>query len=302
MFEIGSTLRQSRTRQGLELRDAERETRIRTKYLAPLEEERSDQLPAEAYAKAFLRTYADFLGLDSELFVAELHSHLVASRPPPPPPPKWRLVLPSLDLRAAAAVRCRSGRRGRGRALLALRRRAGGAKSPGRVSLAARCDADRGSTHEAQAEGKPNARPPRDDCRTWRLLALCSSRLEGRGRPVRGNLRGDSLRFARKRLWVRMGAPWNLAATLNGKTVQGLPDDTGNVLFTRAGVKAVEPSGTAVDGDVAYCVATGLLEANLLAVSAVAADVAADAIRDGVRHASGAPGCPAAGDRNHGRP
>src|ERR687892_743608 len=35
MFEIGSTLRQSRTRQGLELRDAERETRIRTKYLAP---------------------------------------------------------------------------------------------------------------------------------------------------------------------------------------------------------------------------------------------------------------------------
>src|SRR5919106_6109313 len=83
MFEIGSTLRQSRTRQGLELRDAERETRIRTKYLAPLEEERSDQLPAEAYAKAFLRTYADFLGLDSELFVAELHSRIVASRPPP---------------------------------------------------------------------------------------------------------------------------------------------------------------------------------------------------------------------------
>lgn len=66
--------------------------------------------------------------------------------------------------------------------------------------------------------------------------------------------------------------------------------------------RAVEPSGTAVDGDVVYCVATGLLEADLLAVSAVAADVAADAIRDGVRHASGALGCPAAGERNRGRP
>ena len=76
MFEIGSTLREARTRRGLELRDSERATRIRAKYFAALEEERFDQLPADVHAKSFLRMYADFLGLDSELYVAELNSRL----------------------------------------------------------------------------------------------------------------------------------------------------------------------------------------------------------------------------------
>ena len=48
---------------------------------------------------------------------------------------------------------------------------------------------------------------------------------------------GSSLRFARKRLWVRMGAPWNLEASLNGRALRGLPADTGNVFITRAGVR-----------------------------------------------------------------
>ena len=95
LFEIGSTLREARMRQGLELRDAERATRIRARYLAALEEERFDQLPAEAYAKGFLRTYADFLGLDADLFVAELNSRFEASRPPPPPSPSGGLSLPT---------------------------------------------------------------------------------------------------------------------------------------------------------------------------------------------------------------
>ena len=47
---------------------------------------------------------------------------------------------------------------------------------------------------------------------------------------------GASLRFARRRLWVRIGAPWNLLATLNGRPVQGLPAETGNLLVTRAEV------------------------------------------------------------------
>jgi hypothetical protein len=46
---------------------------------------------------------------------------------------------------------------------------------------------------------------------------------------------GTSRRFARKRLWVRMGAPWNLRVELNGKVVHDLPPDTGNVLVTRSG-------------------------------------------------------------------
>ena len=45
MFEIGSSLRQARQHRGLELADAERDTRIRAKYLGALEEERFDVLP-----------------------------------------------------------------------------------------------------------------------------------------------------------------------------------------------------------------------------------------------------------------
>lgn len=65
-----------------------------------------------------------------------------------------------------------------------------------------------------------------------------------------------------------------------------------------AGVaRAVEPSATAADGDVVYCLATGRIEADPLAVSALAAHAAAAAIRDAVRQATGAPGCPAATER-----
>ena len=56
MFEIGSSLRDARTRRELELSQIERETRIRSRYLQALEDERFELLPGEAYAKGFLRT------------------------------------------------------------------------------------------------------------------------------------------------------------------------------------------------------------------------------------------------------
>jgi hypothetical protein len=58
-----------------------------------------------------------------------------------------------------------------------------------------------------------------------------------------GTLReGDSLRFTRKRLWIRMGAPWNLEARLNGRT-RALPGETGDVVVTRAGLDPRSRSG-----------------------------------------------------------
>jgi cytoskeleton protein RodZ len=62
MFEIGSSLRAARMRQRLELSQAERDTRIRAKYLGALEDERFDVLLGPAYTKGFLRSYADYLG------------------------------------------------------------------------------------------------------------------------------------------------------------------------------------------------------------------------------------------------
>jgi L-aminopeptidase/D-esterase-like protein len=76
---------------------------------------------------------------------------------------------------------------------------------------------------------------------------------------------------------------------------------TGAWLVARAAgagvARAVDPVATAVDGDVVYCVATGRIELDPLAVAAVAADVTASAIRDAVLAAVGAPGCPSAAER-----
>ena len=65
-----------------------------------------------------------------------------------------------------------------------------------------------------------------------------------------------------------------------------------------AGVaRAVDPSGTALDGDVVFCLASGRVPSDPIALAAVAAHATAAAIRDGVRAATGAGGCPAAGER-----
>ncbi len=240
MFQIGSTLRESRTRQGLELDDAERATRIRARYLAALEEERFDQLPAEAYAKAFLRTYADFLGLDGALYVTELSSRLESSEPGPPPPPTDRGIrLPRPRLRAAARL-------GAGAAFVAagvLAWRFGSTVNEG----GAPPSSPGPPTATTTTTAAPAAQPKHERKRAKAHLVLTAARGEcwlsvragsGEGRGLYEGLlvEGRSLRFAGKRLWVRMGAPWNLEAKLNGKAAT-LPADTGNVVVTRAGIR-----------------------------------------------------------------
>lgn len=74
MFEIGYSLRAARERQGIGLPEAELATKIRVKYIRALEEEDFDALPADTYARGFLRTYADYLGLDGEIYVDEYAS------------------------------------------------------------------------------------------------------------------------------------------------------------------------------------------------------------------------------------
>src|ERR1700757_4987606 len=74
MFEIGNSLRDARLRQGLDFPQVELATKIRAKYLRAIEEEQFDVLPAETYVKGFLRAYADYLGLDGQLYVDEYDS------------------------------------------------------------------------------------------------------------------------------------------------------------------------------------------------------------------------------------
>jgi cytoskeletal protein RodZ len=74
VFDIGSSLRDARVRQGLDFPDLEERTKIRPKYLRALEDERFDVLPAPTYVRGFLRSYADALGLDGQPFVDEYNT------------------------------------------------------------------------------------------------------------------------------------------------------------------------------------------------------------------------------------
>jgi hypothetical protein len=78
VFEIGNSLREARVRRGVEFAQAELGTKIRGKYLRALEDEQFDVLPAQTYVKGFLRTYAEYLGLDGQLYVDEYNSRFVA--------------------------------------------------------------------------------------------------------------------------------------------------------------------------------------------------------------------------------
>ncbi len=81
--ELGKALTEARIARGLTLRDAERDTRINSRYLAALEEGQIDTLPAPVYVRAFMRTYAQYLGLNA----ASLVQHLPGAKPEPELPP-----------------------------------------------------------------------------------------------------------------------------------------------------------------------------------------------------------------------
>lgn len=71
MFEIGSTLRDARVRRDISLQQAEDETKIRVKYIQAMENEDFEIMPGGTYVKGFLRTYAEYLGLDYQLLLDE---------------------------------------------------------------------------------------------------------------------------------------------------------------------------------------------------------------------------------------
>jgi hypothetical protein len=71
MADIGSLLRETRIRQKIDITTVEDATKIRAKYLRALENEEWRVLPGPTYVKTFLRTYAQFLGLDPHLLVDE---------------------------------------------------------------------------------------------------------------------------------------------------------------------------------------------------------------------------------------
>lgn len=64
MGRTGETLRAARLAKQVSLQQVEKETKIKLKHLEALESGQFANLPAPVYARAYLRTYAQYLGLD----------------------------------------------------------------------------------------------------------------------------------------------------------------------------------------------------------------------------------------------
>jgi cytoskeletal protein RodZ len=83
-LKIGRALELARKRRGLSLKQVEEATKIRAGYLADLERENFDVLPA-VYVQGYLKTYASFLHLDADAMVGEFKRRRSLSEEPPYP-------------------------------------------------------------------------------------------------------------------------------------------------------------------------------------------------------------------------
>jgi cytoskeleton protein RodZ len=108
---VGEDLRSERLRQGDELSRISRALRIRKDYLEAIESGDPDGLPGRTYAIGFLRSYAEYLGLDSPAFVSRYKQQIAGqaeAQPqvgaaPEPERPGFRLPWVILALGVAAS-------------------------------------------------------------------------------------------------------------------------------------------------------------------------------------------------------
>lgn len=72
MLTSGEILKNSRLEKHLELKDIEKDTKIRLKYLEALEKGNLEKLPGEIYVQGFVKNYAEYLGLSVNSILAVL--------------------------------------------------------------------------------------------------------------------------------------------------------------------------------------------------------------------------------------
>jgi hypothetical protein len=221
----------------LTLADVQRETRIRVRYLQGLEDERFDLLPGEAYVKGFLRSYADFLGLESRLYLdeyAERYAH--AEEPELVPRPTARLrrrrIPRAMVVLLALCV---------GGAVVAWRVDGSHGKRPAAAPAA---DKTPKVKLVVNAAVPPSVEPLTPHTAVLRLsavggdcwLAVHVGSANGKRVWIGFLRRGQTIRFGlRHRLWVRFGNPDVLAVRLNGKPVGNLPHAAASVLVDATG-------------------------------------------------------------------
>ncbi|HEX3332269.1 MAG TPA: helix-turn-helix domain-containing protein [Gaiellales bacterium] len=249
MGELGAKLRGERERRGIGIDEVEAETRIRAKFLLALEEERFDVLPGPAYVRAFVRDYAEQLGLDPQEMVAELNA-----RPELVPeevlmvPPRQVAPVPLLDRRARIVVSIAAAVvlalvAAAAIAFLALHGSSSGAPPAGHTGTTPPA----GQTTPpppTSATGVTTTPPPPGPAPLVLGAAGGDVWLYVRAGSATGKVlfqntlaQGQHLRFARRRLWVRVGAPWYLTLAAAGKRLPMPLQTTGDMLVTAAGAR-----------------------------------------------------------------
>jgi cytoskeleton protein RodZ len=250
MFEIGSSLREARIRQGLEIVEIEQATKIRAKHLQALEEEEFELLPGQTYVKGFLRTYAEYLGLDGQLYVDEFNSRYATGEEEPVPIARSnvgsrplrvesRLVL--FVLLGIAAVT----------AFVILAWKSGGGNNntsppvpPARDTTTAQPTAPPKRHRHRQAKPAP---PPRvrlvltaanGASWIWARAGSSSGKQLYEGTLQTGQTVPLPDKGKVKRIWLDVGQPGNLTWTLNGKSVPAPGTDTGYFMVGPKGIKA----------------------------------------------------------------
>lgn len=80
MSEIGEKLKEARTEKGYTLDDLQQITKIQKRYLLAIEEGNLEILPGNFYARAFIKQYADTVGLNGDQLLAEYTDFIPASQ------------------------------------------------------------------------------------------------------------------------------------------------------------------------------------------------------------------------------
>ena len=120
MESIGQTFKSARERKRVSLSQAAARTRIKVQILEGMERNDFSHIPAPAYAKGFIRMYAEFLGLDAtplvNAYVAEYQvkprgkNERPAPAPAPEPPARTAAKEPAAEpAEPAAESPARSG-------------------------------------------------------------------------------------------------------------------------------------------------------------------------------------------------
>lgn len=81
MADIGEKLRSAREAKGLSIADIEKASKIQSRYLTAIEQNDFDKLPGEFYVRAFIRQYAQLVGLDGKDLLSDFHKEVPETKP-----------------------------------------------------------------------------------------------------------------------------------------------------------------------------------------------------------------------------